>query len=299
MTKLAYIYCPTCEIECDEKDLIKKETYEIHKVCKKIVQHCTRKIIPTIVKFDTSSSETDMEINQSCYPDSDDNKHIVNWNELNPDDDGFVAYQPEPFIIRNGSNFHATLSHEGLFPEMHGNNEFKIQLIDLDQNLMVEELPLQKGEIFFKDDFNWVDNTDGYDDSKVPTKTKCIYIGHTIHQTFGRDTIHLDYLDYDNWENPHGNTPPNKEKPIKNLIKDYNICHVEVIAQAGKIVKPFRNDLYHLHPTGKIYDFGTRNIIEELEQYENAIKIDAEKQVKKEIKLAEKEAQKGTMEMFF
>ena len=93
----------------------------------------------------------------SCFPDTKENVNIVNWNKLDPvsypnslgvvennspDFVGYSHYQPEPYIIRNGSNFHATLSHEGLFPE------YQYQLSNLSQNLMTEDLPLKQGQIF-------------------------------------------------------------------------------------------------------------------------------------------------------
>jgi hypothetical protein len=203
----------------------------------------------------------------------------------NPEMADYSHYQPEPFIIRNGSNFHASLSHEGLFPETYGSNKL-IQLIDLDQNLCFEELPLNAGEIFLADDLEW----EG--EEQVKTQKKCIFLSAEKHDLYGRIIYSITYIDMERWEKIKANT-------IAEIFKDYRFSHKDVVPQAGKIMMPFRNDWEQLHPTGEIFGFDGRNFILELEQYhESELKKMQKEQVKKhtmERKAQEEKKQTGLL----
>jgi hypothetical protein len=239
------------------------------------------------------SNEYTMSINFSCFPDTKENAHIVNWNELNPvsypdslgvvENDspefvGYSHYQPEPYIIRNGSNFHATLSHEGLFSG-------KVQCRNLDQNLITEDLPLKQGQIFVLKD-TWL--------GKIEIN-KCIFIESTIRDLYGRKVVDITFLRISDWIG-HIDKNGNEIEPIKNMtIKElYNghFIHKQCVVQAGKIIPPFRNDTDVLiTPTEEFYNFGDRNLFADMEKYDLKVKKTMDKE------LVEK--QQSPMEMFF
>lgn len=252
-----------------------------------------------MTEFVTCSNEYSLSIDYSCFPDTKENAHIVNWNELNPvsypnslgvvendspDFVGYSHYQPESYIIRNGSNFHATLSHEGLMD----NNE-RI-LINLDQNLMTEDLPLKQGQIFVLKD-TWL--------GKIEIN-KCIFIESTIRDLYGRKVVDITFLRISDWKghiDNNGNViEPIKNMTIKELYSDGKFVHRECIVQAGKIIPPFRNNTdWDITPTEEFYNFGDRDLFADMENYHLKVKNEIQKQKKKE--LAEK--QQNPMEMFF
>jgi hypothetical protein len=247
----------------------------------------------------TCSNEYSMSIDFSCYPDTKENAHIVNWNELNPvsypdslgvvennepEFVGYSHYQPEPYIIRNGSNFHATLSHEGL---MDTNGRI---LINLDQNLMTEDLPLKQGQIFVLKD------------------TKCIFIKSTIEDLYGRKVACIDYLRIEDWEghiDDNGNViEPVKNMTVKELIDNANFINVpNMVAQSGKILPAFRNDTCGgITSTPNFYNFGDRDLFADIAKHDLQVKKQLDNNVQKKMIQEKKELakkQQNPMEMFF
>ena len=282
------------------------------------------------IVYETCSSEVDIEINHSCYPDREENARIVNWNELNPThwknslgesenegyEDGisYAHYQPDPFIIRNGSNFHATLSHEGLFPETYGSKEL-VQLINLDQNLMTEDLSLKQGQIFDLKDWEWNREDTKLSDSiinedKHDIIIKGIFIESIIRDLYGRKVVDIYYLKVEDWEgysDHNGNViEPLKDKSLKEISKATSgymfSCERNMVCQAGKILPAFRNDTYGITPTPEFYNFGDRDLFAELEAQELSAKKQAEREVQKEMKKEEQELAKKQqigLECFF
>jgi hypothetical protein len=293
----------------------------------------------------TCSNEYSMSINFSCYPDTKENAHIVNWNELNPvsypdslgvvennepEFVGYSHYQPEPYIIRNGSNFHATLSHEGLV-DSYGCET----LINLDQNLMTEDLPLKQGQIFVlqsqqktyaykKSDIDGKLSYGGVSDERWREKlgdeewerltsscdspdTECIFIKSTIRDLYGRKVVSIDYLRIEDWEGHidyNGNViEPVKNMTVKELMDNANFINASnMVAQAGKILPAFRynedingntpSQAVGIIPTPNFYDFGDRDLFADMAKHDLQVKKQLDNNVQKKMIQEKKELAK-------
>lgn len=328
METVNYMFCVKCDKTIEKKHLLNEpncypipEDFElIHKKCNTKIEMRKNYILHE-KKFNTETDNHSLERNCSCHTHltrGHENSRIVSHDEF-LDEDGYGF--SDPFVIHNGSNFHATLSMEGLYPETYGSKSYT-QLIDLDQNMPLGEFPMKQGQIFIRNDWDWSECLNaGHEENpecdckydRVPRATEYVYISHAEHDLYGRKQTYISYIDVDRWfgrdmikyeTEDHKIPNPYMTNTMKEIQNDMSLNPTEsVIVQHGKFVPAFRYNPNSYEITNRFFDFkGRETFLQELKDYEKEREIQAEKEFQKECKKIEKELaqeQQTGLECFF